>query len=700
MSGLFAGIDIGGTFTDVVIVDPREGRRFAAKALTTHAEPAEGALTALREALDRASAEPGDVERAVHATTLATNVILERKGASVAYVTTEGFGDLLVMGADRRGETDKYDLFYEKEPPPVPRSRTLEIRERLDPQGSVVTPLDPAQAERELEPLLKRDDVEAVAICFLHSYANPDHERRVAELVRSLAPGLYVAESARIWPEYREFDRASTTVMAAYVGPVVSRYLAGLQDELDRLGVPGSFQVMRSDGGLMSAETARDRPIDLLESGPAAGVIAAAEFGRAAGRADVISFDMGGTTAKAGLVRGGRPSVTHDFHVGGLASSGARAIRTGFPVKIPVIDLAEVGAGGGSLARVDAAGALHVGPESAGSEPGPACYARGGTRPTVTDANLVLGYLNPDYFLGGSMRIDAEAGRRAVAEHVAGPLGMQTAEAAAGIHEIANASMAAAIRIVTVERGVDPRDFALLAFGGAGPAHAVRVAEEYDIPEVIVPPDPGVSSALGLLVSETASEFGRTRILDQDAADPARIEAIYAELELQGRRTLAAEGVAEERIEIERRADLRFRYQSHALSVGLPAGRLRAEDLERAAVDFRGAYERTYGVRQEDPVQFVGYRVRAVGRGPRFRLAPLRAAPSRPSPAPVEGSRPVYFRECGGFTDTAVHRRERLFPGQVVAGPAIVEEPASSTVVPPDYAAEVDAYACLVIRKA
>ncbi len=695
MSRWYAGIDIGGTFTDAVLVEVGGDGLHSAKELTTHQDPARGALEALRGSMEQASIGAGEIERVVHATTLATNLILERRGARVAFVTPVGFGDLLAIGSDRRGDAARYDLLYEREPPPVPRSRTLEVRERLAADGSVVTPLDEAAARAALEALAAREPIDAVAICLLHAHASPVHERALAAIVRQVLPDAHVAESAEIWPEYREYERATTTVMAAYVGPEVARYVGRLERALRELGFAGSFQIMQSNGGLMSAATARQRPIHLVESGPAAGVIAAAHFGRAIGAPDVISFDMGGTTAKAGLVRGGEPGVTGDFRVGGSASAGARRVQTGLPVKIPVIDLAEVGAGGGSIASVDAGGALSVGPRSAGSEPGPACYGRGGELPTVTDADVVLGYLDPGFLLGGRMRIEPARSEAAIREHVARPLGLDVDAAAAGIHEIANASMASAIRIVTVERGVDPRELSMVAFGGAGPVHAVRVASEYEIPAVIVPPRPGVSSALGLLVSDATADELRTRILDGDAVQPAGLDAIFAGLESRARARLQKEGIDAGAIELQRSAELRFRFQAHTLPVPVPARRLTPADIERAAGAFRDAYAGLYGVRPADPVQWVGYRVRATGRLGRYELRPQpRHTRGEPRPA----ARRAHFAELGGYVDTPVYARDELAPGFRCEGPAIVEEPTSTCVIPPGHAATVDAFGSLVIR--
>jgi N-methylhydantoinase A len=701
---LSVGIDIGGTFTDVVVVEEVDGgaRLFTAKHLTTPDDPAVGALGALDLALEEAGAEAADVDRCVHATTLATNVVLERRGAAVGYVTTEGFGDLLVIGQERRGDADKFNLAYEKQPPLVPRRRTVEVRERLGARGEVVVPLDEAQAEQAIADLLAREPVEALAVCFLHAHANPVHERAIAALVGRLRPDLHVTLSSDIWGEYRELPRANTTVVSAYVAPTVARYLAGLEARLHERGVRPALQVMQSSGGTTSVAATVQRPIQLVESGPAAGVIAAAHVGGRCGIDDLIAFDMGGTTAKAGVVQGGRPTIVNELTVGGSTSVGLKRVNTGWEVKLPVIDLAEVGAGGGSLAGVDPGGILRVGPDSAGSVPGPACYGRGGTRPTVTDANVVLGYVNPDYFLGGAMAIDASLAHAAVEEHVAAPLGFDVVRAAAGIHEIVNASMAAAIRMVTVERGIDPRRFTLVASGGAGPAHAARLAEVFDIPEVLVLADAGVGSAIGLLASDVVVDVVRTRVVPGDEPDGAALHAlddIYAELVAATVDQVAAQGFGPERTRVERSIDVRFHHQAHELTVPLPgAGTdvpLTAADIVTATQAFRDLYAQLYGVRPEDAVELVNYRVRAVGLVDK----PDRSTRERATgPAVPVAQRPVYFAEDGCHVDTPVFRRAALVPGHVVEGPAMIEEPMSSIVVPPGRAAELDDWRNVRIR--
>ena len=681
------GIDIGGTFTDVVMIDRSDGSICTAKVLTTPDDPAAGVLDGIAELLAEAGYDPPEVSQVVHATTLATNLILERKGGPVAYVTTAGFGDILIIGNERKGDAEKYDLFYTKQPPIVPRRRTVDVVERTGADGSVVVPLDVEQARTSLADLLAREPVEAVAVCFLHSYANGDHERQVADIIAELNSDLYVAVSSEVWPEYRELPRACTTVMSAYVGPTVTQYIARLNEELAHQGIGARMQIMGSSGGIISAATVARRPVQLVESGPAAGVMAAAHIGRLSGIDNLISFDMGGTTAKAGLVRDGQAAIAHEFFVGGTASSGVKQINTGYPIKIPVIDLAEVGAGGGSIAYLDSGGALRVGPDSAGAEPGPVCYDRGGAQPTVTDADLVLGYLNPDFFLGGRMAIRADLALAALTE-LAEPMGLTSEEAAAGVYEVVNATMAAAVRVVTLERGIDPRDFTLLASGGAAGVHVARLAEEFGITKVVVPANPGVGSAVGLLASDVVTDHVRTQVIDSVDADASVVEAIYAELEAVAVAEIGAEGFTADEIVLEREIDVRYHHQAHELTVPL-----HGVNLDEAAAAFNELYEELYGIRQVDPVEFVNYRVRVIGPVPRPDWSTDQVADRPPVPLSY---RPAWFG--GEIADTPVYRRHTFLPAPIVAGPAIIEETSSTVVVPDGWTASTDRWLSLVLK--
>jgi N-methylhydantoinase A len=689
------GIDIGGTFTDLVLANHAAGTLRAKKVLTTSADPARAVIEGLAELLQDVGLAAERITRCTHATTLATNVVLERRGARVAYVTTRGFGDLLVIGQERRGDEDKFNLAYEKRPPLVPRNRTLEISERIGADGVVVEPLDEAQAVEAINGLIAREAIDAFAVCFLHAYANPEHEHRMGRLIARMCPDKFVALSSDVWPEFRELPRANTTVVSAYVGPTVRLYVEQLESRLRALGLGVGLQIMQSSGGTTSAAAAAERPIQLVESGPAAGVIAATVVGGRCGVDDLISFDMGGTTAKVSAVKGGKPSITHDFAVGGYASAGLKRVAAGYAVKLPVIDLAEVGAGGGSIARVDAGGVLRVGPESAGSQPGPACYLLGGSRPTVTDADLVLGYLNAHYFLGGTMTVSLEAARAAVEEHLAKPLGLTAHEAAAGVYEIVTANMAAAVRFVTIERGIDPSDFTLVASGGAGPAHVVRLAEAFGIRQVLVPADPGVGSAIGLLVSDALFDIVQTRITRFGQVDPSEIQAIFDHLVASARQQLLDQGFDHEAIRIERAIDIRFVHQAHELEVLVEDGPISWQRLADAEEGFRQLYGSLYGVWPDDPVEFVNYRVRSVGTVDKADwLVDLRSS----GPALPYDERSVYFGDQDGFTDTPVYRRASLVPGHLIEGPSIVEEPTSSLLIPRKWNATIDERLNLVLQ--
>ncbi|RFU37808.1 hydantoinase/oxoprolinase family protein, partial [Actinomadura logoneensis] len=658
--------DVGGTFTDVVLTGP-DGRVVVAKTLTTPDDPAEGLLRGVRRVLADAAVAPREVTRFVHATTLATNVILERTGVPVAFVTTEGFRSMLALGRRARVEEDRYDRYYRQPEPPVPLSHTFTVPGRIDASGAVLTPLDEAAAA-DVAGRVAALGVAAVAICLLHSYLNPVHERRLAEIVAARLPdGTPVVASCDVWPEMGEYERATTTLMSAYVGPVMAAYLRGLQERLRGCGIVAPVRVMESAGGVLPARLAADRAVHTIESGPAAGVVAAARLGARRGIADLVCFDMGGTTAKAGLVRGGRPGVTHEFQVGGKGSHGGRRPGTGVPIKIPAIDLAEVGSGGGSIAWADA-GTLRVGPRSAGADPGPACYGRGGTLPTVTDADLVLGYLDPAGF--GGFRLDAALARAAIEEHVARPLGVDVTGAAAAIHDIAGAQMGDAVHVVTVRRGIDPRGFTLVALGGAAPTHAAGLAARFGIGRVLVPPNAGVGSAAGLLHADLAVERARTflapvaRLTSCSGSREALgdLTALLAELERSARADLAADDTngtdsadgpdgpdgtdgtdGTDGAVVVRSVGIRFVGQAHAFTVELSAGPVTPETVQRAAEEFYKRYHESYGIDLRDPAELTTARVRVTLPG---------GDPPAPRPVPVPSppaSRRV--RLPGGWTD-------------------------------------------------
>jgi len=698
MGALRIGIDIGGTFTDAALVDGDTGAIRVVKVLTTPEDPAQGFMAALERGLAECQAGGGDVAAVVHATTVATNAIIEGTTARVGMLVTRGFRDILEIGRQIRSRL--YDVHLQKPLPLVPRRWSVEIGERLDHEGRVLQPLDLEEARRAVQQLA-RERVEAVVVCLLHSYLNPAHERAVAALVREIMPDAYLSVSSDVCPEYREYLRASTTAVNAAVMPIVSRYVDALEQRLQALGAAAPFYVMQSNGGVMTAASAKARPVYMVESGPAAGVIAAGAIAAPYDHRNVMSFDMGGTTAKVGLIQDGRLRLSTEIEVGAQAVTPLGEGRGGgYPVRTPVIDLVEVGAGGGSEAWIDAGGALRVGPRSAGARPGPACYGRGGATPTITDANLALGRLNPAFFLGGEMALDAEAARRAIAERIATPLALDPLAAAAGIVEIANAHMIGAMRLVSVQRGYDPRQFVLVAFGGAGPLHANALARELGIPAVLVPPNPGIASAVGMLMTDLRHEFVTTRRLPLDTLTPAALESLFAEFAREGQARLTRDGVPPADRRLLRSVDLRYHGQSFELSIPVPAGALTADDVARLRAEFDAAHERAYGyAAPEDAVELVNVRLAAIGVTPRPRRAPLGQG-TRDARGALKGQREVWFAEVRGWRKTDVLDRTKLLRGNVVAGPAIVEEHDASTLVHPDWQATVDEHGNLVLRAA
>jgi N-methylhydantoinase A len=682
------GIDIGGTFTDVVLADEASGATVVVKVPTTPRDFAQGVLDGLRAAMREHGVAAADVGWLAHATTVVTNALLEGKGARTALVTTRGCRDVLELRRSARASL--YDLFQDAPAVLVPRHLRLEVGERLDAQGRVVTPLDVADVDAAID-FIGRHEVDAIAVCLLFSFLNDAHERAVGERLRAAFPDRPVFLSSEVLPEIREFERASTTAVCAYVGPILKSYLARLEAAVTGLGLPAPW-VMGSSGGVFSVAEGLRMPAMAVESGPAAGVIAAALIGRQQGLDNVISFDMGGTTAKASLIERGEITTTSEYEVGGGGNVRRWLHGTGHPIRVPVIDLAEVSAGGGSIAWIDPGGALRVGPESAGAEPGPVCYGRGGTRPTVTDADLVLGYLHPAALLGGALPVDLARARGAIDEQIARPLGLDLHRAAAAIVDVVNARMAGALRIVSVERGHPPGEFTLVAFGGAGPVHAARLAEELEIPRVLIPPIPGGFSALGLVATDVRRDYVRTFYAPLGTAAPADIAAAFAAMEDDARAMLRRAGVPETRWELTRAADCRYPRQAYELTVPVASGRIDATTLPRLAHDFHERHRATYGHASADEVvQCVNLRVSAVGR-----LTPLDVSRSIPpagatAAAPREESvRQAYFTETE-LVRCVVVDRNALRPGVVRRGPLIVESPDTTVVVPPGWRLCVEA---------
>jgi N-methylhydantoinase A len=696
MSGRFRlGVDIGGTFTDAVLLDEVSGAIAIAKVLSTPSDPSIGFLDAVDRILEGGRAAAGELSYIVHGTTVATNALIEGKTPRTAFITTRGFRDMLEIG--RQVRPTLYDVHFEKPRPLVPRDLCFEVTERLDYTGHELEPLDEA-AVRAIGARLAAENVESVAVCFLHSYLNPTHEKRAAALLQEANANLLISLSSDVCPEFREYFRASTTVINACVRPVLARYLKGIEGRLRGRGIGAELLIMQSNGGVLTFETGAEKPAYMVESGPAAGVIVATFVAGELDHRNVISFDMGGTTAKVGVILDGRPRVTKEYEVGARASPGMGNARgAGYPIRTPVIDLVEIGAGGGSIGWVDAGGILRVGPHSAGADPGPICYRRGGTEPTITDANLVLGRLDPRFFLGGEMTLDVEGAHEGIRSRCARALGMEVTACANGIVEIANAAMINALRIVTVQRGHDPRDLVMVAFGGAGPLHAALLCAEMQIPLLIVPPNPGTASALGLLVTDLKHEFSRTRIMREGHEDVAAIQSIFDAMEADGRAALAREGLTAAHMSCLRQVEIRYAGQSHEIAIDLPDGTIDEAVLHAARGRFHEEHDRTYGHGYPgEPTEVVNFRLTTVGRIARPRLRDIAAAGGDVRQA-AKGTRRVWFGTPGDFVTTTVYDRAKLEASHGFVGPAVVEEMDSSTLVPPGFNVEVDRWGDLLI---
>jgi N-methylhydantoinase A len=683
------GFDIGGTFTDFALQDLSTGAVIIGKHLTTPRDPADGVLRGLDALLARARATLAGVTQAVHGTTLGANLVIEKKGARTFLLTTDGFRDLLEIQRQLRYNIN--DLFVDKHPPLIPRDQIAEIRERITADGAVLRPLDPAEVTEAL--VRCRDGgAESLAVALLHAYANPAHEDAVAALAARHLPGVPVTRAAAVSPQYREYERTSTAVVNAYIMPRFQQYLDALQRGLGDRGFTRTLYLIQNNGGIARADRAARFPVRSLDSGPAAGAIFAAYLGRLTGDEDLIGFDMGGTTAKACLVENGRPVRTDRLEVDMIGMRHG----SGLPINVPSVDLVEIGAGGGSVAKVER-GILRVGPDSAGAEPGPACYGLGGRLPTVTDANLVLGYLDADFFLGGARRLDREAAERAIEEHVARPLGVGRVEAAWGIHQLVTLNMEGAIRVVSIGRGKDPRRLACVTFGGAGPIHGARLARSLGIARVIVPFAAGVASALGLLVADPRFDLARTLVVSLDNAPWERINQLFEVMETEGRAQLEATGLGGE-WRMSRAAEVRYAGQGHELSVPVPAGRLGPDTLPAIEKAHAEIYAAHYGY-AEPP----GARLEATDWKLEIAcVAPpvVMATPARGAGEARKGSRPVYFPESGGFVGCPVYDRYRLDAGATVTGPAVIEERETTALLLPGDRARVDEHGNLVLHVA
>ncbi|MPZ68302.1 MAG: hydantoinase/oxoprolinase family protein [Actinobacteria bacterium] len=682
------GVDIGGTFTDFVFHEAESGRVKMWKTPTTSPDPSTGVIQGFLAALGDSPNVLQQVSQIIHGTTIGANTILERKGAVTLLITTRGFRDVLEIQRQRR--PNLYDMMQDKPRSLVPRNNVKEATERISSNGEILIPISEDEI-LQLSALIKEQGFESVAISFLHAYANPIHEQSVRRLLSEQLEGLPISLSSEISPKYREYERTNTTVANAYILPRVQRYLRSLRADLESRGYGAALFVMQSNGGTTTAAVAEDAPVRIIESGPAAGVIAAAHMAGAAGLGDVISFDMGGTTAKVSLIERGIPASTDEFEI----DRRDLVPESGLPLSIPATDLIEIGAGGGSIARVSL-GTIIVGPESTGADPGPVCYGRQAQFGTVTDADLVLGYLNPDYFLGGEMGLDAEGARTVLAEKVGQPLGLTVEQAAWGVHEVVDANMALAMREATIRRGHDPRDLTIVAFGGAGPIHACHLAKELGVPRVLIPLNAGVNSALGLLIAGARFDLVQTFVTVLDELSPEQLNRIYGEM------TCTAGDLLEESHggtpTFERSADMRYSGQGYEVTVPLPDGAADETTVKEMRTNFEAVYKERYGFQNaEAPIEVVNWRLLALGETPQIRLE--RQVAEREGTALARtGSRPAYFPEQGGYVDCPIYDWYRLGEGNQIDGPAIVEARETSALVLPGDRAVVDTFGNLLVH--
>ena len=692
--GVRVGVDIGGTFTDLVVALP-DGRLLLRKTSSTPDDPGRAVVEGLAGLLAENRIAASSVIEVVHGTTVASNCILEMKGARTGLLTTRGFRDILEIGRIRT--PTMFDLAWKKPQPLVPRRLRLEAGGRIGADGAEVEPLDRSSVAAAAE-RFKAEGVGSVAICFINSYCNPDHEREAEAMLRNLCPGVNVTASYDVLPEIKEYERTSTTVVNAYIQPSMRRYIENLSRGLRGIGVKAPLLVVTSNGGVVGAEAAGAKPVVAVGSGPAAGVVGTARLGEAIGDPDLIAFDMGGTTAKASLIEGNQLSLTTEVEFREGISTSSRFIKAGgYMLKVPSIDVAEVGSGAGSIAWIDAGGMLNVGPQSAGADPGPACYGLNGDRPTVTDANVVLGYLNPETLAGGSLRVHPALAEEAIRRHVAEPLGLDVPEAAYGIRRVVNTNMARAIRSVTIERGHDPRLFTLVAFGGSGPVHAAELARSLDIGRIIVPVLPGVFTAVGMLTSDIQHHFVRTHPMPLEAASLERVRAIAEALRHEAVATLEVEGYrGDDAVDIRFQADLRYFGQGSELTIPLAGGTLGAEALADLRAAFLEEYQRTFGHVADDQVEVVNLRAVASGRrSTRLRFDEI-TRDSGSAGKPV-GERGVRFGRDDGFVPTPVFARRGL-PAEAIAGPAIIESYDSTVAVPPGCRCRGDETGNLIIE--
>lgn len=676
------GVDSGGTFTDVCLFDDASGRVAVWKVSSTPADPSQGIAQGVEEGLSQVGATPDRVEYFGHGTTVATNALIQHRGVKTGLITTGGFRDLLEIGRQKR--PDLYDMQADKPPTLVPRDLRLEVAERMRHDGTVETPLD-EDAFRQAVRVLRQAGVEAVAVCFLYGFIQTRHEQAAARILGEEFPAAFASISHQVAPEFREFERLSTTVVNAYLGPVMRRYIDRLAERLTGLGIKATPHLTQSNGGVIGFGQAARLPVRTVLSGPSTGVVGAQAIGRAIGLADLITFDMGGTSTDVALLAGGQCRLTGE------------AMVHGYPIKAPMLDIHTVGAGGGSIAFIDNGGLLKVGPRSAGADPGPVCYGRGNTEATVTDANVVLGTLNPSFLLGGRMPVRHDLAVAAI-DRLASALGMERMATAQGIVSVVTANMARAIRVISVQRGHDPRDYTLVAFGGAGPLHAARLARELEICRILVPRNPGILCAMGLLLTDLRADFAVTRLATLDRTALAGVRDAFRDLDAMAAEWFAAEAIPPDARRTARTVDMRYAGQNYELPIALPDGEVCPATLDTLAERFAEAHQRMYGfAAAEDPVQLVTFRVEASGLVPKARFE-AQADGGPDASAAIVGSREVWLPEAGGFVACPVYDRERLRAGNRFPGPAIIEQMDATTVVPAGWAARVEAYLNVIME--
>jgi N-methylhydantoinase A len=673
---MVVGVDIGGTFTDFVVLDRDSGEFEVGKVLTTPDDPSRAVLDGLSRLVDADDLRAGEVDAIIHGTTLATNAIVQRTGARTALVTTRGFRDVLEIRREKR--FDIHDLSIDMPAPLVPRSLRFEVEERISSSGEVLADLE-EQAVLELSKLLASEAIESIAVVLLNSFVNDEHERRLAELLARQLDGVFVSLSSTVNPEIREYERTSTTVVNAYIQPLIKRYLESLEQQLAELGYDRPLYLMLSDGGVTSAQVAAREPVRIIESGPAGGAVAASFIGGVAECPDLIAFDMGGTTAKICLIEAGEPTRSSESEVGRLQWFQR---GSGFPLRAPGLEMIEIGTGGGSIASLGDAGLVRVGPRSAGADPGPACYSRSGTNPTVTDADLLLGYLDGNHFLGGAMKLDDAAAERAIDEHIAQPQGISILEAAWAVHEIANEQMAISARLHIIQRGCDPADYVMCAFGGAGPVHAARVAERLGVRRILYPQGAGVASAFGFLAAPLSIGVTGAYASLLREVDAPRLNRVFSDMETEAASLLSQSGAARDQVTFRRYAALCYDGQGYEVETLLPDGFPANGGLEALEETFHTRYAQLYG-RADRSFQIKALTWRLVATGPRPTLKLKEATASGNVDAVPRTHRPAYFPESDGFVDCPVYDRQDLFEGTTIEGPAVIEEAESTVILTP-----------------